>query len=233
MALVPWTYGGNAWTAGDAYHKSTIKIVEDMTSSRRMRFAHRVIAHIERELPDAVNYTQDVQRAMVVNGIPSWSTPSGFTVHASKHRQTGVGDRAWRKKHRDPRANVYHKIGLPPKKITAHKPLPMLDYDAIRKAVSPNTIHSYDASLIHHLLADCPDDIAVVSVHDAVGTHARDMARVRPAFKEIFHLIYSQIHPDLVAEKGFPAEFLATNGIPDQLSPELSEMILNAKHMTG
>ena len=56
--------------------------------------------------------------------------------------------------------------------------------------MAPNLVHSVDASVIHAVLADMGENESVVSVHDAVGTHLRDVGTVREVFQKCFHHAY-------------------------------------------
>ena len=233
MALVPWTYGGNAWTAGKEYHKSSITFLRDMSSSKRMKFAHRVIAVIEKELSGAVEFTQESKGE--IEGIKhdlTWLSPSFFDVQASKHRQTGVGDEDWRKKHRDPRERIY-LVDETEIRPPAHKPLRMLDTKGMAKAISPNIIHSIDASVVHYLLWMSPEDVNLVPVHDAIGTLARDMEVIRLLFHNIFTYVYSHWHPSALGHLEFDYHEKDNYPYPSESSAILLDMTARAKHLTG
>ena len=233
MALVPWTYGGNARTAGKEYHKSSITFLSDMSSSKRMKFAHRVIAVIEKELAVAVEFTQETKEIPVKINFPlMWISPSFFEVHASKHRQTGDGDEEWCKKHPDPRERIY-LIDDREIRLTAHKPLRMLDNKGMAKAMSPNIIHSIDASVIHYLLWMSPDDVNLVSVHDAIGTLARDMETIRLLFHNTFTHVYSHYHPSALGLPEFNYHEKDNYPYPSESSATLLDMTARANHLTG
>jgi hypothetical protein len=57
--LAPWTYGGDAWTAGQDYHKTNMKFRKDMGSSDRLFFAHHMINRIRQALPTSDRFTGD------------------------------------------------------------------------------------------------------------------------------------------------------------------------------
>ena len=61
LALVPWTYGGDAWSACQNYHQSEMEFLAEMTSSQRLRFAHRMIQEIRQALPTAVAYIDEMK----------------------------------------------------------------------------------------------------------------------------------------------------------------------------
>ena len=206
MALVPWTYGGNAWTACQEYHQSDLKFLKDMGSSGRLSFAHRMISEIERSLHTAHQYTEDWQ-ALVDQRFDNttyrnaiWETPSEFTVHCYKQMTNEERAYLWRREKLDDehRAPTY--------KLTAYEPDDEVDDDKIKTSFPPNYVHSIDASVMHFVLAYTPENQPVVGVHDALGSLIRDAKDVRQRFRTAIHRIYAHQHPYRTIIEGVPQE---------------------------
>jgi len=198
-ALVPWTYGGNAFSACQEYHKSNIPFIKAMDASDRLSFAHRVINHIKSELQGAVDFNNHVEDLLQErfdntqerNAI--WRTPSQFSVYCYKQQTVEDREYVWTGKGKNRSATA---------KLTAWKPVRAADIDKIKSAFAPNFVHSVDASVMHFLLANAPKDQNYVTIHDALGTHLRDIGDAREQFTHWFHTVYSRFNPYLLAFEG-------------------------------
>jgi hypothetical protein len=227
-ALVPWTYGGNAFTACQEYHKSNIPFLKGMDSSARLSFAHRVIKHIKKELKGAVDFNSHVE-ALLQHRFDNtrernaiWGTPSQFSVYCYKQQTTEKREYVWNGKGK----------GRPDTpKLTAWKPMRAVKINKIKTAFAPNFVHSVDASVMHFLLANAPKDQNYVTIHDAIGTHLRDIDEARKQFAHWFYTIYSRFHPYLMAFEGVH-EAIAE---PREafVSKQLLQKVKNPLHMMG
>ena len=227
MVLVPWTYGGNAWSAKEDFHTSQIPYLSAMTSRQRLQCAVNVQQAIERELAAAVGYTNEmVGHANMGIGRGSrnlhWGTPSDFSVHCYKQVTTEIRARLW----------VGHKPNGRDheKRLTGWKPEEEVRIRKLKKGIAPNFVHSVDAAVVHMVLADTPEDQPVVSVHDALGTHIRNVGEAKDRFAKAFHRIYSSMHPLLIARDGVPPA-VATPSDED-VPPQLLKDIYEPQHMT-
>ena len=206
LALMPWTYGGDAWSACQDYHKSEMKFLKDMTASQRLSFAHRMINRIIQALPTAERYTENWQQLVDArfdnttyrNSV--WETPSEFTVYCYKQQEDERRVRVWAGKSKNESKRDDEK------RLTAWEPNNRPDQDAIKTAFPPNFVHSIDASVMHLVLASTPRNQAVVGVHDALGTHIRHAGDVRERFRNTLHRIYAFQHPRLTVVEGIPPE---------------------------
>jgi DNA-directed RNA polymerase len=113
------------------------------------------------------------------NRVARWITPSGFPVnneyrkHDSLLIQTALGER------------VDYRILSPESAI--------LDPAATVRTISPNFIHSLDASVAHLVAREL--DFAKVSfgiVHDCFFTHANDIPLVRNVVRQQFKEVFSR-----------------------------------------
>ena len=227
-ALVPWTYGGNAFTACQEYHKSNIPFLKGMDASARLSFAHRVIKHIKKELKGAVDFNSYVE-ALLQHRFDNtrernavWGTPSQFRVYCYKQQTTEKREYVWNGKGK----------GRPDTpKLTAWKPIKAAKVAKIKSAFAPNFVHSVDASVMHFLLANAPKDQNYVTIHDAIGTHLRDIEDARNQFTHWFYTVYSRINPYLMAFEGAPAEIAEPH--EKFVSKQLLQKVKNSLHMMG
>jgi hypothetical protein len=99
----------------------------------------------------------------------------------------------------------------------------------------PNFVHSIDASVIHKCLAATPDDQSLVAVHDAVGTHLRDLDDARERFRYNFWWIYTHHHPFLSVVQGDPLphteEYTKADGTPFLTTEFLEQIKSDSPHM--
>ena len=227
MVLVPWTYGGNAWSARNDFHTSTIPYLVNMTSRQRLQCACRVQAAIEAELQQAVGYTNEMGSQIdlrISHGQRNalWETPSNFSVCCYKQETDELRERLWvgyTEKDRDKTI-----------RLTAWNPTRRADIAKLKTAIAPNFVHSVDAAVVHMVLAHTPEDQPTVSVHDAFGTHIRNVTDAKTRFAEAFHRIYSSMHPYLIAVGGMPP-FAATP--PEELlSSDFLQEIKDPPHQT-
>jgi|ETNmetMinimDraft_26_1059896.scaffolds.fasta_scaffold03872_9 hypothetical protein len=230
MALVPWTYGGNAWSACQNYHKSEMPFLNEMTSSERLRFAHRMIHEIEDSLRSVVGYTNEMtgetdlrfQNTNQRNAI--WASPSGFEVHCYKQQTRESRVYVW--------ASAAEEEGERDKhhRLLAWEPTDTPDPDRVRSAFPPNFVHSIDAAVMHFIMAYTPDDQSCVGIHDALGTHIRHVEEAKERFKNSFHRIYSILNPRQMVIEGVPQGIAFAD--EEQLPPELLREVYLATHMT-
>jgi hypothetical protein len=203
ITLLAWTYGGDAWTACQDYHKSDMDYLMKMTASNRLSLANRVVREIEAALPTARQYRNDYkghvdQRLENTNYINThYETPSGFEVHGWKQETEERRVYVWQKDNQKKYRNETPKL-------TAYEPTEYVDENDLRKSMPPNFVHSIDASVIHYCLAGTPDDQSLVCVHDALGTHLRHVDDARDRFRHGFHHIYFHKHPFISIFVGDP-----------------------------
>jgi len=152
----------------------------------------------------AMGWLQTCARVCTAAGIPvQWTTPTGFVVR--QDYRTVSGNRV---KTRFSGGVVYFTSVEPTKTIDAHKQA---------SAVSPNFVHSMDASALMLTICRCLDEgiTAFAMIHDSYGTHAADTDRLAQILREEFVSMY-QNH-DVLAE--FRASLAA------QLPPEVAEKL--------
>jgi DNA-directed RNA polymerase len=106
----------------------------------------------------------------------------------------------------------------------------MRDKREMSKAMAPNLVHSVDASVIHAVLADMRENESVVAVHDAVGTHLRDVELVRQVFQKNFHHAYSHENHPLQLLKNDPFESDDDQEALENMGDILNQA-LKSKHM--
>ena len=203
-AMVAWTYGGTKWTACQAYHKSDIDYVRNLSARDRYWLADEVINAIELRFSKAVDYTQGMKRRakLATEWMRSdvkhlkWKTPSQFTVHHYVQNFDQYRPYVFLREKREGEGKQ------PFFRITAKNPRADHNLTKIVKSAPPNYVHSVDASIIHWLLAGFSPqsywafktpksedlNISCVTVHDAMGTHIRDVKRVGELFRS--HLAY-------------------------------------------
>ena len=70
---------------------------------------------------------------------------------------------------------------------------------------------------MHLVMAYTPEDQSCVGVHDALGTHVRDVKDAQDRFRSAFHWVYSKAHPAVMAQ-GFLEPIPA--GFADPTEPE-------------
>ena len=235
ITLLAWTYGGDAWTACQDYHKSDMDYLMNMTASDRLSLANRVVRQIEGELRTAARYREDykshaMQRRINLE-LPDntfWASPSDFEVHGWKQETDERRQYVYRK----PNPKKYRDDQV---KLTAYEPNEDVDTNALTKSMPPNFVHSIDASVIHKCLAYTPDEQSLVCVHDALGTHLRHVDDARQRFKQNFHRVYSHQHPVLSVFDANPLPDPTSKAKPDGtplLTDEfLAQLYHQAPHM--
>ena len=235
MALVPWTYGGNEWTASEAYHKSDIQFLKDMTAPERFNLARTVINKIEEELPTAVafrdEYRDKVDRRFerTKERNAAWITASDFEVHVYRQKTDERRVEVWHKANAEGRDETIKPIAYEPNNIARQ--------DKIRTAMPPNFVHSIDASVMHLVLAYTPDDQSYVCVHDALGTHIRHVKYAQYRFRMAFHAVYFRHHPVLLLEGENPILANPDNWLKDDgsewISPDFLRDVYRSPHITS
>lgn len=109
-----------------------------------------------------------------------WTVPSGFVV---RHFYGEMVDRKVDLKLDGERVQI--RLGERTKKLSLREQL---------QGISPNFIHSLDASCLVDCINICVDDgiTAFTSVHDAYGTHMANMDRLGQALREAFVRTHEQ-----------------------------------------
>jgi DNA-directed RNA polymerase len=229
-ALLAWGYGGTAWTACQDYHNEDLPYLVAMTAGERLGLANKVVKAIETALPAAKKYRDDWKGPIdsrwekISENKVIFPTSSGFQVHCYKQQV----DKRRQEIFQDPKdvgADRNNNI-----KLSAYRPNNMRDKRKMSKAMAPNLVHSVDASVIHAVLADMGENESVVAVHDAVGTHLRDVDTVRKVFQMCFYRAYKYENHPLQLLKDDPFD-----GPDDQETLDTMGDILNqalkSKHM--
>lgn len=131
----------------------------------------------------------------------TWITPSGFrarqneTKYANRRIKTKVGDVVcWRS------ASI-------PKKDE-------LDRTRQKNGISPNFIHSLDASILHRVVARCKHEgiNSVSMIHDSYGCHADHAPRLAGIIREVVAEMFSR---DLLKEFADQVQEQVTTELPD------------------
>lgn len=122
-----------------------------------------------------MKWLQDCAEAAAVGNQPVfWTTPAGFVVRHFYGKM---------KLHRVP-------LRLDGQEIVIHQYQPTKDLDKHEqlKGISPNFVHSIDASALVECLNDCLDNgiESLTAIHDAYGTHATDMWKLHIILREAF-----------------------------------------------
>ena len=169
-------------------------------------------------------------------------TSSGFEVHCYKQETDEARQEIWEGRKPVPEGTVtdsYQNLDTLQKKVGGRdshiklkvkKPTSRRDKKRMAKAMAPNLVHSVDASVIHAVLANMGSNESVVTVHDAVGTHLRDVGLVRELFQKSFHHAYGHENHPLQLLKGDPH---SSDTDPEALYTlgEIRNKALKSKHM--
>jgi len=206
-ALVPWTYGGAEWTAFKNYcvRQHSTEYLKDKTPVQLYAIARGVLKECRRYLQPFEQYKIDVQawagrlwdeNLKEQNKQPrvAWTTTTRFVIWYYCQETEPVRRRYPLYADDDPRP----KTGDIRTRLTLQKPLPSTTDNERRealKAVAPNYVHSMDAAVAHIVLSDIGDkSFDLVTVHDAFGTHVRDVKTVAQKFRLALVQVY-QIWP--------------------------------------
>ena len=133
----------------------------------------------------------------------AWTTPTGFVVWYYCQETEPV--RRWYSLYADddPRP----KTGDIRTRLTLQKPLPSTTDNERRealKAVAPNYVHSMDGAVAQMVLAIAGvEEIDVVTVHDAFGTHLYDTEAVAKTFRECLTSVYRTWKPPFIDDENF------------------------------
>lgn len=149
-----------------------------------------------------------------------WTTPTKFIVcqmykDISRRRvQTKIGQQAIRME------------------FTLAEETDKLDKKRQATAISPNFVHSLDASALM-LTVNAMNDRGITSfaaVHDSYGTHACDMEILSKELREVFYVMYSE--RDVLADFSKEVESMhlkePLDALPSKGSLELSEVLRSA-----
>lgn len=140
---------------------------------------------------DAMDWLKEVSRVVSKEGLPVvWSTPSGFLVQQaypelkSKVVETRIGDKVV--------------------KVSITEEQAKLDARKQSQAISPNFVHSLDASALVLTIVNAAKRgiTQFAAIHDSYGTLAADLTELQSCLRESFVAMY-QDH-DVLAE--FSAE---------------------------
>jgi hypothetical protein len=228
-ALLAWGYGGNAWTACQDYHNEDLPYLVAMTAGDRLRLANKVVNAIEKALPSAKQYREGWKGTVHERWEKTGSkrihfpTSSGFQVYCFKQKTEKRRQPVWQKKNEDSDRDDTVKL-------TAYEPNNKPDERKLLKAMPPNFVHSVDASVVHAVLGGMGENESVVSVHDAVGTHLRDVDTVRDVFQMSFYRTYKDENHPLQLLKDDPFESADEQEALDTMGDILNKA-LKSKHM--
>lgn len=144
-------------------------------------------------------WLQRIARVASRNGVPlEWTTPSGFVAH-QQYRDT---------RHRRIKSRLRGSVVF----VSHHSEGDTLDASRQALGISPNFVHSLDASAMMLTIGRCLDDgiSSFAMIHDSYGTHAADTERMAKHLRDAFVRMYEE-HDVL-------AEFLAA--VAARLPPE-------------
>ena len=151
-----------------------------------------------------MSWLQQVARAVSKEGKPlQWTTPSGFVAH-QEYRNV---------EHRRVKSRLRGSLVY----LTQFTNGDKLDVSRQALGISPNFIHSLDASAMVLTICDCLDQgiTSFAMIHDSYGTHAADTDTLAVSLRDAFVRMYTE-HDVL-------DEFLrdATAGLPPEIIARL------------
>lgn len=141
---------------------------------------HKAIKGTVVKAMEAMSWLQSLSRIASDSGLPiRWNTPSGFPV-LQRYQKTKTKQLA---------------IYLTGKRVrlSLMENLPEIDKKRQANGVSPNFVHSLDASaLMETVKNSLPLGVASFAmIHDSYGTHARDTSALAGVLRESFVGLYS------------------------------------------
>lgn len=180
---------------GDALPKATALLAKQIWTS---------ISDVVVAARQAMGWLQACARVCTAARIPvQWTTPTGFVVKQDYREVSGN-----RVKSRFFGGIIY---------FTSVEPTKTIDASKQASAVSPNFVHSMDASALMLTIGRCLDEgiNAFAMIHDSYGTHAADTDKLAHILRETFVQMY--LDHDVLAE--FRDELLR------QLPPEFASKV--------
>ena len=151
--------------------------------------------------PEVMGWLKKVAKVAAKDGLPiRWETPAGFPVlHAYRKTKS---------------TEIDAKFGKARVKSFVASELPEIDERRQAQGISPNYVHSMDASHLMLTVCECVDagiqDFAMI--HDSFGTHAANAGAMGALLRDAFVRQYSEEALD---------QFF--DDVRSQLSPELRE----------
>lgn len=137
-------------------------------------------AAIQRPL-EVMGWIKGAASLLSKEGLPiTWTTPTGFLVSQRYYQRNAV--------------RVKTKLGGSSVMISIQEEnLDVLDKRKQRTALSPNFVHSLDASALMLTVQLCQNRgvHSFHAIHDSYGTHASDMDTLAHALREVFVGIYT------------------------------------------
>ena len=216
LAFMGWVYGGNWTTAAKKYHASIadITFLRNIGWQGREGLAVAVVRALNAHLPGFGNYKKalrDISRNQLLSRrrIPHarWITPSGFEVRYYSQQTKTV--RPYIAALKDGESATEGRPATI--RLRAKRPLEAEDEKKLIRAMAPNFVHSVDATVAHYVLMRVGEaGDYVVSVHDAFGTHLKNVRTTAKAFRDYLVELYGAT---------------STFNPPALLSPALSPMI--------
>jgi len=200
-AVTAWSYGGNHYSVVKKYHQSEMDYLQGLTAQERWDLAVHVIKLIEYELDAAKDYTQAMKFDAVTRLNSSqqskkflhWKTISGFEVYHYHQDVQKYRPRMLKSEKRTANGRKEYT------RLTYWEPVATVDDQSRRKlikATPPNWLHSVDATVMHFMLDWASrKDISIAPIHDAIGTHIRDMEIVMEAFRRFLASVYRDADP--------------------------------------
>lgn len=179
------TLVGMAGDVCDYLHENAIQIPEGYSSRRLgLYLASRFVKGMTEVLPAVVECMQWL-RALARKAASEgkhvvWTTPTGTQVVNWYGKETVTKRELGVYKTRNIR--VYNKTKVP-------------DSNKVANGISPNFVHSLDASHLLKTLDEChARGIRFVSVHDSFGTHAADAGQLHTILRMEFVKMYNNCH---------------------------------------
>jgi len=156
----------------------------------------------------AMNYLQEVARSVAKHEKEIyWTTPSGFLVYQRYLDQKGIIINSYWGKDR-----LRIRLGL---KVNTQK----LDKRKQATGISPNFVHSLDASHLMKTINTCNEEEDIFSfamIHDSYGTHASDTSKLRETLRKEFKKQYSEnVLQDFDAEIQAQTKYLKLEDYPE------------------
>lgn len=141
---------------------------------------HGAIGRTVVKAEEAMKWLQDISRIASDGGLPmQWTTPSGFPVVQGyqKYKSKQI------------------EISLSGKRygLRMQSEIPKIDRKRQSQGISPNFVHSLDASALMETLGDSLDQgiTSFAMIHDSYGTHAADTAALADSLRTSFVGLYA------------------------------------------
>ena len=139
----------------------------------------------------AMDWLQDVASLISQSGKAfNWVTPAGFLVHQHYRKQ------------RSKQIHTYWGLARLRVRVGINEDTEKLDTRKQRSGISPNFVHSMDASHLMLTINKCKDEgiTSLACIHDSYGTHAASTDRLMYLLRDAFIEQYNQDVLKLFAE---------------------------------